>query len=227
MDVDSDIGREFMIKSALSLLVVALCVGPAMADPSTTAETPKTTPIPSAADTPKEAPKPDPSVASKVNAILDAHHFIPMWEDWVKVAGDAAGLSVLVKVAKDGKELLIRRQRALSGLSYFPTPETIATAEALLVNTQLSHRIRGSAARAFARLKGVEAVASLTGFLTAPNARFREAVIKALGTIKDPTAIAALKAHLPAEVKPYLRDQIRSLTQQTVATPKTEEGGQP
>ena len=213
-----------MIKSALSLVALALCVAPALAEPGTTTEAPNVPQVPGAVN---QTPSPSAAVTAKVNIILDTHHLIPTRADWVRVAGDAAGLRELIRVAKDNKELLIRRQRALTGLSYFPTPDAIAATESLVTNTTLSHRVRGSAARAFATQKGKAAVSTLAGLLNDPNHRLRESLIKALGSIQDTTAMSALRAHLASESKTYLKAEIRKLVENAGQTTKAQKGDQP
>jgi len=200
-----------MSKQLLTYAALICCVLPAFAEPGSTAPTGKTAlPIAEPAPTSAEPVSVDAATLARVNGILDAHHMMPTKEDWAKAAGDRAGQAALMTAALDAQAILIRRQRALSGLSFFPTAVNIAGVKSLLTGEQ-NYRLKGSAAAALARMQGKAAVSALVPLLDHEKYRLRETVIKALAGIQDSAARDALKAHLAKESKNFLKTAIQKV----------------
>jgi len=148
---------------------------------------------------------------SQINEVLNAqpHDAGPTKDDWLRLAASEGSQLALATVLQNPKELLIRRQRALSGLSFFPTDKHKALVLGLLT-ADVSYRLKGSAAQAYGRMAGKEAVQPLAALLSAEKARLREAVVKALIALDDDDARDGLRRHLAQETKSYIKTMIQT-----------------
>ena len=202
-----------MHRKHLAVLACMMMAGPVQAHPSTQGQSGVTDP--SVEHHPgKELPESvvvDEVQVSQMNEILDAqpHGAGPSKDDWLRLAASDSSQRALVKVLLNPKELLIRRQRALSGLSFFPTAEHKTVVLNILQGKE-SYRLKGSAAGAFARMAGKDAVEPLSLLLVSEKPRLREAIVKALISIDGQSAKDVLSKHLQKETKSYIKNSIRA-----------------
>jgi hypothetical protein len=119
----------------------------------------------------------------------------------------------LIEIAGDGKAELLLRTRAVSTLSYFPTPATRKylekTIDARTASQDPNDRLLvAKAAVALGWLGGVQVPARLAPLLDHPDPEVRLDAAVGLGLTRLPSAAEELRKRLDAEPVPRVRAQI-------------------
>jgi hypothetical protein len=119
----------------------------------------------------------------------------------------------LIEIAGDGKTEAILRSRAVSTLSYFPTPATRkfleGTVEGKAASTDATDRLLvAKAAVALGWLGGVRVPEQLAPLLDHADPEVRLDAAAGLGLTRLPTAAEALRKRLDVESVPRVRAQI-------------------
>ena len=150
-----------------------------------------------------------PVVQERIEVMLNAPETAPSLQEW-EALGDHAP-RVLRVVASNPAVGAIQRGRALSALAAFGDRATGDFLAGILADTSQGRHVRAKAARALAISQGAKALLHLEAALNAPEARLREAVIKALAHLPAQKVRPTLKRRLPMEPKAYLRDAMTAV----------------
>lgn len=143
---------------------------------------------------------PEPAAAAlhtRVVELLSGMESSPDAADWAAL-GPAAEAELLA-VAQDATALPTRRGNALVALGHFPTAAAFALLTHTLGDAAAPELLRRKACMGLAAGWGAAAVPALGAALAEPSVLLRQSAARALGTVDDPAAEAALRRRLAVE----------------------------
>lgn len=145
----------------------------------------------------------DQELKSQVLAMLSGFEHFPSAEAWSKLPKDA--LKVLKSVAADREQWPTRRSRAVIALGYFPQYDVRRFLEGLLrIDDPIAPLLRRKAIRSLARAFGDQAIRIIQPYLKDEDFFVRETVIKSLGSIGTPKAIALIHDYKTVATTPVM-----------------------
>lgn len=158
------------------------------------------------------AAAPSAQLREQVQVLLRAPEHTPSEKEWKALGPDAA--VVLREIALNEKELVLRRGRAASALSYFDTAESRTTLTKLVKDDKAAWLLRGKAAHSLVRLDGEKSLAVVKPLLAHQHKRLREVAIKAIALVPAKASRDLLTARLPNEKNAHLRTVLKAAVKQ-------------
>jgi len=142
----------------------------------------------------------------QIIGMLSGYESFPSAAQWRALGTDA--VPVLIEIANDGDELMMRRTRAAAALGAFQDARGTAALEAMATATGGPASLRRSALLALAQSDEAKATPVVEKALGSPDPLLRQTAVKALSEMPGPAATELLQAALAAEQEPFLRQQL-------------------
>jgi len=142
----------------------------------------------------------------QIVGMLSAYEAFPSAAEWRALGSEA--VPVLIEVANDGDELMMRRARAATALGAFDDVRAAAALEAMATATGGPASLQRSALLALAHSDATKAAPVVEKALGSPDPLLRQTAVKALSAMPGPAATQLLQARLAEEQEPFLRQQI-------------------
>ncbi len=148
----------------------------------------------------------DPKVRSSVNELLSGIEDNGTRRDFEKLGPDAA--AVLREIAMDQKQLVTKRSRAASALSYFEDDASKATLNTLVKSENTPTHLRRYSVHSLVALQGDAALETVGPLLAHEDTRVRESVVRSLVKLKTPKAKALLVQRAKVEKTKHLKSML-------------------
>ena len=166
---------------------------------------------------------------ARLVGMLGGYEHVPSKEQLYAVEQDVDALRALLRaIYEDEAVKKGARQRALALMHHSPGEATTSYYEMLLDEERTAPSERRVLVRAYAALRGAEAVEVLSEQLQHEDGQTRAVSAVELGQLATPEAIAALEARAEVEREPHVRRRIgqalgREISDGPAADPSVEE----
>ncbi len=142
----------------------------------------------------------------QIVGMLSAYESFPSAAEWRALGSDA--VPVLIEIANDDNELMMRRTRAATALGAFQDDRGTAALETMATVAGGPAALQRSALLALAQSDAATATPVIEKALASPDPLLRQTAVKALSEMPGATATQLLRARLAKEQEPFLREQL-------------------